>query len=96
MSRWLLAVAGALLAAGVVAGFVPVSAAGVSCGSAFHASDSAQVADYSTALTGGGVGTAGASCDSKRSTWTVVAWMLLAPGLLLAGGGFVAWVRENP
>jgi hypothetical protein len=88
-------IAGGLLAAGLVAGFVPVSASGVSCGSAFHGSDASAVSDYSSALMGLDGGASGA-CSSARSTPRVLAWVLLVPGVLLAGASGVAWVRENP
>lgn len=92
-SAWLaLALGGLLLLVGLVLGFVPVSAGGSSCGSAFVASDSALADDYSAVLSGGSLNdaTRAADCDSARSMWRVPALALSLPGALaLAVAGFV-------
>ena len=96
-SRVLFLVGGVLLGIGLVLGFVPVSAGGASCGSAFVASDAAQVSDYATVLSGGSLGDAHAAgdCSASRSTWRVLSLALSVPGLLVLGGGAVVLGRER-
>ena len=76
---------GVLLAVGLVLGFVPVSAAGASCGSGFVGSSAPLSAEFAAAL-GGRSSDAGAACDAARSPFRVVAWALVVPGALLLAG----------
>lgn len=90
----------AVLAAGLLTGFLPLRAHGTSCGSAFVASDDATVADLSTAIRrdqqglpveGSGTGVSD-SCDSMRSLVRIPAIVLLALGGGLAAG---VWVVDS-
>lgn len=97
MGKVLGLIGGVMLAVGLTIGFVPVSASGASCGSAFVASDNAVVADYTSILRGQGMGHAVDDCASSLSTWRVVALALLIPGALVGGAGLFALVaaKEN-
>jgi hypothetical protein len=97
MGKILGLIGGVMLAVGLTIGFVPVSASGASCGSAFVASDSAAVADYMSVLRGQGMGQAVDDCASSRSSWRLVALALLIPGALVGGAGLfaLATAKEN-
>ena len=74
----------AFLAVGLLVGLMPLSAQGVSCGSAFRGSNAASVSDLTGSLGGGAAfGTIGASasCDDKRSTVRLFAVPLMVIGL---------------
>lgn len=76
-------ICGLMLAAGLVAGFVPVSSQGANCGSAFHKSDDADVSDLTNTMTGYGSTSAADSCDSLRSVVRIPALALIGVGLVL-------------
>jgi hypothetical protein len=83
MSAKVLATVGAvLLVAGFLVGFIPVSSGGVNCGSAFAASDEADIADMVNAMNGQVSGIA-AQCESLRSIVAIPSWVLLGIGALL-------------
>lgn len=105
--RWLLAMnrkliwAGlVVLAAGVLAGFLPVRSHGTGCGSAFNASSDAGSADLDAAIRrdraglppGESTGEVAESCDSLRSLVRIPAIVLVAVGGGLAAG---AWVLDT-
>ena len=93
---------GMMLLVGLVIGFVPVSTGGSSCGSAFVASNDAQIDDYTSLLLGESLrgATRADDCASATSMWRVPALALAIPGglLLLAGLSPLALapLRENP
>lgn len=79
-------IAAALLLATVIVGFAPVRAEGVNCGSAFHGTDDAAVADLGSTLSGSlgpATNTQGA-CDSLRSIIRIPALLLLT-GAVISG-----------
>lgn len=92
----ILIVAGlALFAAGLVLGFLPKTAAGVNCGSAFHASTDAQVADFGATLTGSFAvpplgGYAAACADARSGAKAPAVGLLVVGGVLAAAGGVAA------
>jgi hypothetical protein len=93
--RILLATGLVLLAGGLILGFLPKSAAGVSCGSAFHGTDAATVADYGSTLTGSldvpPAGGYAAACDDARSSAkTAPIVLLVLGGAALVGAAVVA------
>lgn len=80
--RTLAAVAGfALVIAGTVLGFLPRTAAGASCGSAFLGSGEAAVTDLIGETSG-----AAAACGDARSTTRLPALILLPVGAVLLVG----------
>lgn len=96
MNRTLIWVGIVLFAAGVIVGVMPLSARGVSCGSAFHRSSATDSADYARAiqrdqrglgLPDGSLTSAAEACDSLRSIVQVPAVVLL-----VAGGGLAVGV----
>jgi hypothetical protein len=87
LTRTLLAAGLALIAGGLLVGFLPHTAGGVRCGSAFHGTSDATEADYGTATqadqTGiptGPVTTAVDACNAARSQPRTFAVTLLALG----------------
>lgn len=93
-TRGVLALVGGLvLVAGLILGFVPVSAYGVSCGSAFAGSDDAEGADFARAIQAdergvilGDLDAVAGACDGSRSLIRPFAFASLATatGLLIA------------
>lgn len=97
--RILFALGLALLAGGLLLGFLPHSAPGaygslVACGSAFRGSDDAAVDDIQSTLQGGPaslgpspLGSASSACSAARSNARApaVVLLVLAAGLVLAG-----------
>lgn len=86
-TRLLIVAAGTALLIGLLAGVAPISAHGVSCGSAFVASDGADIADLRDTFSGGRlrtgqIGGVAAACDDRRSARQLPAVALL----VLAGG----------
>lgn len=77
-------VGAALFAVGLLVGFIPTSAGGASCGSAFIATDDAFGADLYGSMTGGSVDHQ-VLCSDRRSLLRVP-----AIGLILVGGGLGA------
>ncbi|MBO0879703.1 MAG: hypothetical protein J2P17_04900 [Mycobacterium sp.] len=76
-----------LVVAGLVTGFMPVSAQGTNCGSAFHASRDAEIADLTNAMEADSagvslfnVGSTAEACSSLRSTVRIPAVVLLVLG----------------
>lgn len=94
-----IAIIGIVIAlAGVVLGFSPIHREGAACGSAFAANtDSAEVADFTTALEGYGTGSAQSTCDAATSDRKTVAWAVLAPGivLVLTGGIWLITIESR-
>lgn len=97
-TRILLALGLALLAGGLVLGFLPKTAPGalgpVSCGSAFHGTGAATVDDYQATLSGGAadlglspLGSTSTACAVARSgaKTTPIALLVFGTGLLSAG-----------
>jgi hypothetical protein len=87
LARAVLAAGLALIAGGLLVGFLPRTASGVRCGSAFHGTSDAQTADYTTAiqadqagLPAGPVTTAVDACNVARSQPRTVAVTLLILG----------------
>lgn len=90
VNRTLIWVGIVLLAAGLITGFVPVSTHGASCGSAFHGSRDATVADYSRAIewdqrglgvpADGSLSAVSDACDSLRSVVRIPALVLTVIG----------------
>lgn len=88
-------VAGALAMAAFVIGLFPVSASGVSCGSAWVSSDAAAAADYGAAMRadaagiglGGDLGSASAACDSAVQSWRIVSILVVALAAAAASVG---------
>jgi hypothetical protein len=97
--RVVMLLGGVMLLAGLVLGLVPLSAGGVSCGSAFEASDDAEVADlggsYPDVLEGRSPHED--ACDDRRSIFQPIALtLLIVGGVALVGAwlpGFVAHAR---
>jgi hypothetical protein len=94
----------ALLAAGLITGFSPLSARGASCGSAFHESRDAAVADYTRAIEqdqgllgadGGSLTSVSDSCESLRSVVRIPALVLTVLGGGLALGVWAADGRRR-
>jgi hypothetical protein len=81
----------AVAAAGILAGLLPISSGGESCGGGFWSTGAARDADL-TASVGGRDGTAVAGCKDKRATVRLV----VIP-MIVAGGavGAVAWIGRN-
>lgn len=83
-----------VVVAGLITGFMPVSAQGTNCGSAFHASRDAETADLTHAMEADGAGVSlfdvsstADACSSLRSTVRIPAVVLLMLGgcVLLVG-----------
>ena len=85
----LVTVGAVLLLAGLVLGFVPLSAGGVGCGSAFNPSDDAFVSDLADSMAGN-EGEAIAGCDDQRGDYRPVALALSFFGLGLLDAGVAA------
>src|SRR6266568_2662789 len=102
--RVLLVVGLALLAAGLLWGFLPRSAGGVGCGSAFVGSRAAEMADLTGAIdadTTGmpmdrSVGYYADRCADVRSAGRIPAILLIAAGTVLSLGGYVAVQQPQP
>jgi hypothetical protein len=98
--RILLAAGLVLLAGGLILGFLPKTAAGVSCGSAFHGTDAATVADYGSTLTGSldapPVGGYAAACADARSAAKTAPIVLLVLGGAALVSGIVLAASKNP
>lgn len=76
----------ALVAVGVIIGFMPVKSDGFDCGSAFKES-SGLLDDELTDTMIGGTGENG--CDEARSTRQVLTWAPIGLGSILAFGAFI-------
>lgn len=89
LTRVVLLIAGALLAAGLIVGFaLPVKSAGYSCGSAFHESSDLQVDRLSDTLIYGSAEVD--DCDGARSSARVLPVVLLVlGGVALLGAPFI-------
>jgi hypothetical protein len=92
-----LAAAG-VLALGLAVGFLPLSAYGVTCGSAFVDSAEPFRADLRDTLGGAGlrtgvVGGISAACHDRRAAWRNVAVLVLAAGG--AGGVGAGWLAYS-
>lgn len=106
-ARILIALGLALLAGGLILGFLPKTAAGslgpVSCGSAFHGTGAATVDDYQATLSGGAadlslspLSSTSAACAAARSNAkTAPIVLLVLGGGLLVGGVVVAASKER-
>jgi hypothetical protein len=82
---WL--IGGCLLGAALVVGLVPVHKQGVSCGSALHKSNQAEIADLTSTFAGVGDtfgdGSIEESCDSTRSILKIPTFALAGIGIVL-------------
>jgi hypothetical protein len=92
-----------LLAGGVLLGFLPRSAGGVDCGSAFRSSDAAAVADYGRAIdadrTGDDLDSLSPSadrCSDARSTTRGPAVVLITLGAAGVAAGLVVGAGGRP
>jgi hypothetical protein len=93
-TRRVLLLAGlALVAGGLLFGFLPRTVSGENCGSAFVANRNAWVADVGNAV-GGRATDIGGRCSDARSSGRVPAFVLLALGGVLAVGS--AFVGPEP
>lgn len=84
----------AILAVGLLVGFMPTSAIGVNCGSVFVASRDAAVADFSDTLLGsqprtGMLGGVSAACDDKRGDRRTLVTVILAVGAMALIAAYV-------
>jgi hypothetical protein len=97
-TRVMMLIGGVLLGVGLLLGFIPVSASGSSCGSAFVASNEGAVNDYATLLAGGSLSdaTARADCEDARSMMRAPALALAVPGALLVGLSLVQLAMARP
>lgn len=98
MTKIIACLAAGLILAGLVVGFVPISSGLVSCGTAFVATDDAQVADLGSTL-GGSTGLTDhtGDCASKRGLLRIPAIALLVLGVAAGVGAVVASPRpEQP
>lgn len=77
----------AALVVGLVVGFLPTAAGGVSCGSAFVATTAARETDYLDALQGTTT-TRGSTCEDRRALLRIPAVALILVG---AGTVFAGW-----
>lgn len=95
-ARILLALGFALFAGGLVLGFIPKTADGISCGSAFKASTDAAVADYGSTLTGSYTdpplsGSYARDCaDTRTAAKAPAVTLLVIGGALIAAGAVTA------
>lgn len=90
-SRVVALVGGVLLAAGLLLGFLPISASGGNCGSAFAPSQSAAVDDLVYLMQGLRSPGREAACDEAVSARRAPALAVGTPGLLLlVGAGYAA------
>ena len=79
----------AVLVVGLLIGFLPTSAGGVSCGSAFVASTAAREADFADALAGGdAIADRVNTCQDRRGLLRIPAAAFIVVG---AGLGFAGW-----
>lgn len=90
----LLSIGGVILLAGVVLGFVPMTAHGVSCGSALKGNSAARVSDLVDSFSSVDGG-AEAACDDKRSTYRPIVWTLIVAGGALVFIGAVAGTPKS-
>lgn len=99
LARILLAGGLVLLAGGLILGFLPKTAAGVKCGSAFHGTDAAIVADYGSTMTGSfdtppAGGYTAACADTRSAAKTAPIVLLVLGGAALLGGIVVAASKD--
>ncbi|MER7505281.1 hypothetical protein AB0L05_17215 [Nonomuraea pusilla] len=100
----LVIVALALIGAGLLVGFIPVSSQGVNCGSAFAASKDARIADFTHAISADSRGVSLESlspveyaCTDLRGVVRMPALVLLFAGVALLGtAGVVSARRPQP